>query len=427
MLRRLLNRLLDWLMLAPGVVLVGAALVSAALRPGRRQGRPRAVFGPTPIISLSGISRAMRSRGYVADTLVHQPYRINQLSDFDLLIDDLPLVRSLHRLKAAPLARRIAPYAAFAYALPRYDLFHSFFDGGMLMGSPLAWLEPLLLHATGRKLVVMPYGSDCAIPSRIQSLPWRHGLMDQYSHLGRHEARTTRRVQHLCRHADHVVACMVHAETLPRWDSLTNTYYPIDTAAWPMTPHRPTADGVGEEVVVGHSPNHRLVKGTAFLVAAVERLRQQGLRIRLELMEGIPNGEVRQRLAQCDILVEQLHLGYALSAMEGLALGRPVISNLEDERYYRVHRQHTGLDQCPIVSSGPERIEEHLRRLATDPELRQRLGEAGRAYAETYHSMAATGRFWDLLWRHLWGNGTITRKDLLTWHPLRDYPDDHSW
>jgi glycosyltransferase involved in cell wall biosynthesis len=102
--------------------------------------------------------------------------------------------------------------------------------------------------------------------------------------------------------------------------------------------------------------------------------------------------------------------------MEGMALGKPVMSNLADDHYYLVHRLYTGLDECPIVSTTIEEIKENLRILITQPALRKELGEAGRQYVIKYHSYAAVARMWDLIYRKIWFGESI---DLTIWHPDR--------
>jgi len=106
-------------------------------------------------------------------------------------------------------------------------------------------------------------------------------------------------------------------------------------------------------------------------------------------LEKISNIEVCHTLQkETDILIDQIICtGYAMNALEGLASGLPVISNLEDDAYTMPMRRWSYLGECPIVSASPETLENVLRKLVTSPELRQQLGSAGRAYAEKYHGL----------------------------------------
>lgn len=414
--KRFLYRLLRALVAAFAaavVYLIALGVRSDSERRRRERARPRLLFGPVPIISIKYMCEAVRRRGYPADTFVHHVYSINAASDYDIHLKD---VVERAGWPARILGGVLVPYIAFLWVLRRYDVFHYFFDGGFLRGTPLQYREVQLLHLAGKRVVMMAYGSDAAIPTLTRSLPWRQGMMAGYRDLGRREEETIRRVRYFCRRADFVVGSIVHAETLPRWDLLTTHYYPIDIERWrSMTPPSPR-DGRNGPVSVVHTPNHRGFKGTELLIRACEELREEGLQVELRLLERVPNEEVRRILEESDILAEQFILGYGLSAMEGMSLGKPVMSNLSDDHYYLVHRLYTGLDECPIVSTPPESIKEELRRLVTDPELRARVGAAGRAYVERFHSYDAVGRMWEAVYRNVWYGEEL---EFAAWHPDR--------
>jgi glycosyltransferase involved in cell wall biosynthesis len=402
------------LMIAPvGLAAVTAAALREARNSKRRRRskeRPRLVYGVTPLISLKYMSEAMRRRGYATLTSVFGVAAINERSDFDETLDDLFGGRT-GRLAATARAL-FGPYLAFGRALRRGDVFHFFFDGGFLHPTPLRFLEVQLLHLAGKKVVVMPYGGDVALPSRFHSQAWRDAFNADYPELANREEATLRRIRYFCDHADFVVGCLVHFETLPRWDLLTTHYYPVDTEAWqPVKEPEPSPT-----VRVFHSSNHRNVKGTDALVDACRELAQEGAEIELVLAEGIPNAEVRQLAASCQIVAEQFVLGYALAAMEGMALGKPVLSNLSEPWYYDRFRGGTGLEECPIVSTGPAELKETLRRLASDGALRDSLGKAGRRYVVEHHGYGPVATMWEHIYDAVWNGVPLPFAE---WNPRR--------
>jgi glycosyltransferase involved in cell wall biosynthesis len=398
----------------PLVLLLLAALAARAVTVRRRRGdgtKPRLVYGPTPIIAIKYMREAMERCGYEARTVVSSVLHINAPDDYDYRLTDwaggregafFPL-RALHVL--------FAPYAALLWLLFRADVFHFFFDGGFLAGTPLRFLEVQLLHLAGKRVIVMPYGGDVMVPTEIRSLMWRQALAVDYPEIMRRERETRRQIDYFSRRADFVVGCLFHAETLPRWNLLTTHYYPIDTDAW--HPQGGSSSGTGA-LKVFHAANHRALKGTEFVIDACEQLRREGLDVELVLAERLPNAEVRRLLQDCDVVAEQFLQGYALAAMEAMATGKPVLSNLSDPYYCEVHRRHTGLDECPILSTTPKQLEDNLRRLATDAELRRELGAAGRQYVERHHSYEAAGRMWEAIYRSVWQGEPLLRR---AWHP----------
>lgn len=401
------------LILASSIFLPLFVVVAVAVRFVTRscitkQAKPRLVWGPTPILSIRYMANAMTVAGYEATTLVRDIYAINARQDFDYTFADFqPRLSLLSWLR---------PFCVFLWVLPRFDVYHFFFDGGFLAGTPLRFLECQLLHLAGKKIIAMPYGSDVAVPTLIHSLPWRQGLMAMYSSLGTQELRIRFQIQYFSKHADFIIGCILHMETLPKWDLLTTHYYPIDTDAWGPSSSTGRYDGKNGSVCVVHAPNHRGLKGTDFLIKACRELEEEGYRIRLRLLERVSNAEVKQAMSDCDIVAEQFIHGYALTAMEGMSLEKPVLSNLSDDHYYQVLRLYTGLDECPIVNTTVAGLKDKLRMLVSDPKMRKDLGEAGRRYVLKYHSYDSVGRMWDVIYRIVWYDEGL---DVKAWHPDR--------
>ncbi len=408
-------RIVAQVVLAPILLplLVAAALRSRrdTLRRRREGTGPRLLYGPSPIISIKYMREAMAAAGYEAKTVVYGSFAIFASDNYDhTLAEFMPSAAATSAWKRAP-ATIFGPVVVFLWALPRFDVFHFFFDGGLLRTTPFRFLEVQLLHLAGKKVVAFPYGSDVAVPSEIRSDEWREALVATYPRLARRERQTRRQIRYFCSRADFVVGCVVHEETLTRWDLLATHYYPIDTDAWQPPAVQPRPDG---PLTIFHAPNHPLIKGTDHLVEACRRLREDGVDVELRLVQGVPNEELKQIVADSDVLADQFLLGYALAAVEGMSLGKPVLANLSDERYYSVFREHTGLDECPILSTTPAQLEATLRRLAADPTEREQRGSAGREYVLKHYSYEAVARMWDLVYRKLWHGEDV---ELTYWHP----------
>jgi glycosyltransferase involved in cell wall biosynthesis len=190
----------------------------------------------------------------------------------------------------------------------------------------------------------------------------------------------------------------------------------IDTDEW--KPHGAKMEHrVNGAVRILHAPNHRGIKGTEYILAAVNQLKAEGLAVELVLAERISNNQIRRLMQEVDILADQLILpGFGLNAIEGMASGLPVIANLEDRAATEVFRRYSFLNECPIVSAGLGTIVEALRVLATNRPLRSELGVAGRAYVEKYHSYATAQYLFSSIYRKFAGEEV----DLMNlYHPLK--------
>jgi hypothetical protein len=267
----------------------------------------------------------------------------------------------------------------------------------------------------------MPYGGDFWLYSRVRDISTRHGLLASYPQFARDEVRLRARLSWWTAQADIVVAGLL-TDGLARWDVSLPQMFSVDTRAWSPPDVYSSADGRNGIVRMLHTPNHRGFKGTEFFVAAVDRLRAEGLKVELVLLENVPNDEIRTIMRSMDIMAEQLLVnGYALSAIEAMACGLPVLSNLSSEDHGRVFRRFAFLDECPILSTTPETVVDNLRLLITRPDLRETLGRAGREYAERYHSYDSARFLFGSIYSKLLDGAEVDLMNL--YHPLKRGPD----
>ena len=392
-LRALANRGLDavvpWAVLP---ILTAIALIER-VRTGRRRRRAelaRLVWGPVPVLSLKYWSRALRRRGYASMTCVSGGSAVAARDDFDHYLADFEA--------DGVLSVRLPVYRFFAWALRHGDVFIRFFDGGFLRGTPLKWFEAPLLRLAGKRLIVSPYGSDVAVAGYLGNL--EEPLFDDYPVLRERSEETKRWVDHSLRWATVAIRNWQFGY-LPRCDVVWPTMLAIDADQWSdegASPDPRTARD--SEVKVLHAPNHRHIKGTGYLERAVAALRQEGQPVRLEIVERRPNEEIRTAMADCDVVADQFLAGYAMFALEGMAMGKPVLSNL-DSMPADV-RSAKAMQACPIVDTNPERLREDLQGLIQDDTRRAQLGRAGREFVQQYHTYEATADGWEAILAHAW-------------------------
>lgn len=382
--------------------------------------RPRCVWGPVPILNNHYWSAAVAATGLESCTCMHEYYAsINAKADFDLYISDVVAEQHprLRRLLSRRLFAAVTPYLMTAYALERFDIFHFPLSGGFMGHTPFWRLEAPLLHVAGKKIVIIPYGADNYMYSRVRDPSLRHALLISYPDAAKIEPRIQQHLFYWTRHADFYAACSGF-DGQGRWDIVPTNIVTIDVHLWQPKDQYSTTNGTNGCVRVLHTPNHRGVKGTEFLIQAVNQLRDEGLDVELLLLEKVQNAEVRRVMReQADILAEQfVGTAYALSAIEGLATGLTVLANLENEYYTRVARRYGYLNECPVVSTTPENLKQILRTLITNPMLRETLGRAGRRYAEKYHSAAFAQYLFPKIYEKIWYGRDVDLMNLF--HPL---------
>jgi glycosyltransferase involved in cell wall biosynthesis len=352
--------------------------------------RPRLFFGATSINTLPNLARALSAQGYdapsgtVADVGFHIP------DGFDKVV----------RRSASPhvVVRRVLggveAVAAFVWALRRADIFHLYLDGGFLRRTPLQLYELQLLKLARKHVIVFPYGHDSWALDRIPDPTLRAALLADYPGLAATSAAVGARLDRFCREADLVVGCLSHVMVLPRHDALMMTCYGVETDT--LIPAYP--DSSDQILRVFHAPNHRNFKGSDVLERAVRTLQADGVKIELDLVQKRPRAEVLERMAHAHVLVDQLHAGYGLTALEGMALGKIVITGRNWAAADAPFLDFAPYRACPVHWADPATIEQTLRDIARDRHLWRAWGESNRQFAERYHAPDAMARQWSMLY-----------------------------
>ena len=327
--------------------------------------RPRILHAPADVGGHAyGLSRGERALGYESDVavLTAGPYGYGA----DIRLDLAGLPAWLVILKRMAFVRR-----ALAY-----DVIHLNFGHPIVAvrRGPAIFSELPLLKRAGKTLVVTFQGCDvrpqsaCACTSPVCAAQ---------------DPKRPRNARHLLRYADRVY----HLNPdLRRW--LPGSRF-LPYASFDPREVEPIPPPVRDELVVAHGPTNREVKGTSHVIAAVDALRAEGVAVRLDLIEGVTRTEALARFAAADVIVDQLRLGwYGGLAVEGMALGRPVLAAIAEND----PADNPFGAALPIVRTGPERLRHDLRELLADPGRRQRLGADGRAFAERHHDPRTIAR-----------------------------------
>ena len=150
-------------------------------------------------------------------------------------------------------------------------------------------------------------------------------------------------------------------------------YVPIDLKEWKV-------NFINNEIpVIIHAPTDGKIKGTKYVLRAIEKLKKENYKFKFVLLEKISNKEIKKQIENCDIVVDQLLLGWhGIFAIEAMAVGKPTLCHIREDLRKRSL-------EIPILSTNPNNIYDNLKLLIENPELRLELGKKGRQYVEKYH------------------------------------------
>jgi glycosyltransferase involved in cell wall biosynthesis len=332
------------------------------------------------------LADGLRAHGVTADSLA---YRVDWDGRVPRIVVELDRLDPVRRLLAMERTRRCLA--------DDYDVFHfhfgsSFFGSGApyggsgLLAKLLARRDVPGLKARGKTVVYHFHGCEVRNRAHMTARHARAACTECRPFCD--PARQRKLLADAARDADRVFfSTRDLAESVPngvllplaidaaRWEEAARAH-PVADAA--------TRDGVRGPVVIAHAPTNRWIKGTRHVEEAFARLKAEFPKLELNLVENLPWAEMPRVLAGCDLLVDQLFMGwYGLLAIEGMSLGKAVVCHL------RADFVEPG---CPVVDATAETLVEVLRPLIAEPQRRAALGAAGQAWARARHDQGVVGR-----------------------------------
>lgn len=175
--------------------------------------------------------------------------------------------------------------------------------------------------------------------------------------------------------------------------------FAIDSEIWSVdltAPKELQLSKSEDEIIIYHAVGNydqrtkdkKNFKGTYTVVSAIEKLKSEGHKVKLEFVKNIPSKETRYIQIQADIIVEQLNYGrYGATAREGMMLGIPTISYIDKSLV------NSDISPCivetPIISANEHTIYDVLLDLITSSEKRKAIGTLSRQHALKWWSADA--------------------------------------
>jgi hypothetical protein len=293
----------------------------------------------------------------------------------------------------SPLQRRsnldVARRFLFGATAPlRYDVLHYYFGRSFLCwddyGAPnRLWFTDLkLAKRLGRKVFMTLQGCDArlsdASAERNEFTPCQ---------LGRCESAADCRGTLDARRRD------LFANVLPRVDRVfvlnpeLGHYVPGATfmpySSVDIEAFEPMWPGTSGPAVVMHAPTNESIKGSALIIAAVEKLKKR-FDIDFRLVKGLSYEQALKLYRQADLVIDQALAGwYGGLAVEIMAMGKPVACYLREQDL--VHIPAAMRAELPLVRIAPDTLEADLEAALRRRSQWRAWGERSREFVWRWH------------------------------------------
>ncbi len=327
------------------------------------------------------ISRAQRKLGHISDVMAFNADRKGLLArDCDI---NFNFDRKDISFSPAGIFKTVKFLILFKLffikALFKYDIFH--FHSESFFGS-ISPLDLMILRLFRKKIVFQYWGCDIRLKTP-SILAGDFSTCDDCIRVCRNSRKLRDNLTHLhyCDFRVYGGADAIRmvpdalfipiALDLERWDP---------TGAIPKAHLLPKTDNIRILQAFENAKSRGDQKGTRFIKAAVETLKNEGHKIDYIFLENIPYEDIKYYYQQADIVVDQLLTGWHGSVtVEAMAMGRPVVCYLNKDALRLLPKDN------PIVNANPETIKDAIRRLVVDSKLREELGRKSRKYIEEHH------------------------------------------
>jgi glycosyltransferase involved in cell wall biosynthesis len=341
----------------------------------------RSLWTGSPIITLALKAKAERLLGINAKSLVYSTYLIS--SDFDY---------NLSQWYSIPVLGKLVPFIVFLWACLFVDRLHFYCDRGLIPAIKpyrFNFSELYIYRLLGIPVFFWTYGADVRSCGTTKMLG-EPNCCTNCTSVGKaclcDETSQIKKIQKLKKYSNAIFSMgdMIEYTRGSRNDLF---FWPVDLNgenAHKYASTYPKKDGEKPLRIV-HASNHRMFKGTHFLIEAVEDLKGKGFPIELVLVEKVPNEKALDIYRSADIIFDQCLIGFhGYFALEGMAMGKPVMCFIRKPEEYLLHPE-----QCPIINTHLNTLKEDIRYFVDNREQLTDIGMKSRQYIEKYYTLEA--------------------------------------
>jgi len=257
-----------------------------------------------------------------------------------------------------------------------------------ILYSLYAWLlegkDLFVLKSLGKKIYFTYQGSDARLSTHYTKLhsnavladlnpDYLSPISDRYKR--RRIARTERYAEAIyCLNPDLLSNFSQKAKFQP--------YYNIDIRQ--ITAHDIL---LGDTIHIVHAPSKRDIKGTKYIIEAIEKIKELDSRIKFTLVENMRNRDAQKIYDTADILIDQLIVGwYGGVAVELMARGVPVLCFLDFPSGTSDPVLHKIKSTVPIVNTSIKTLQKDLSNLLDNNEMElTNIGKRSQSFVKSTH------------------------------------------
>ncbi len=249
----------------------------------------------------------------------------------------------------------------------------------------LIGLDILFLRLIGKKVFVMFQGSDGRIGGYCRkSFKYTHCKVINYgTYSDKADKLKLKKIYRMSRWANYLFS--VNPDVLHNLGQNKSfiPYTSINFNEWTKNFTSRTPNSVR---VIAHAPTDSNIKGTMYIEAALNELKQEGYKFEYKKIQNIPHSQIKSFFNNIDLLIDQCLTGwYGGVSVEVMSLGIPSMAYIRDKDLKYLSEDFKS--ELPIINANPNNLKNKIKEfLSLNDEEYLKLSQKSYTFIKKYHS-----------------------------------------
>ncbi|PHR58524.1 MAG: hypothetical protein COA44_03540 [Arcobacter sp.] len=317
-----------------------------------------------------GMSQAEKELGLISEVLIVEQNWLKYNCDYNL---NLQGISFLQRVKVL--------YKWFKRA-NNYDVLHFNYGSSLLDFQKLGLvLLELPFYSKKQKIIFTYNGSDAR---DVHPIEYWDEIENPKKSLYQKIVKIVKKykIKKVEKYADHIFA--LNPDLLYYLPSRA-TFLPYSISNWNEI--KKYSYEIKDKIKIIHSPTSRELKGSDYILKALEKLEKKYDNIEVQIIENIPHKDALTLYQEADLVVDQVLIGwYGGFAVEVMKMGKPVAVNIREKDLKFIPDDMAEDLKKSIINITPFNIEEVLSNYIENNTLLYEKSKKAVEYVEKWHN-----------------------------------------
>ena len=163
------------------------------------------------------------------------------------------------------------------------------------------------------------------------------------------------------------------------------TFLPYTIAGWHNIKRLPY--NIKDKIKIVHSPTNRLLKGSKYIIDALNKLKRKYDYIEIEIIEHMSYEDALKKYQEAHLIIDQVLIGwYGAFGVEVMKMGKPLAVFIREEDLHFIPQQMATDLKKSIINIDKNNIYDVLDMYIRNSDMLYQKGDAGYDYVNKWHN-----------------------------------------